>query len=81
MIITYKSVDGKDVCIVRWKEGNKTIGHIYKEIDGYYVFVFISSLAGFFTADLLRCIGDIAPILDSMNKEWDKEVAKECKGV
>lgn len=54
-----------------------TIGSIYKEVDGYYVFVFVSNTRhGFFEAGFFRFLADK---LDEMNKEWNDIVQNDPK--
>jgi hypothetical protein len=48
-----------------------TLGRIYREIDGYYVFV--TWVSGYWESPLLRAIADK---LDEMNAEWDEEVRR-----
>lgn len=47
------------------------VGTIYKEVDGYYVFVPVEGKGGFWEAAHLR---EIADILDDINRAWDTEV-------
>lgn len=47
------------------------LGEFYREVDGYYVFVFADPNKGAWEAHVLR---EIADTLDEMNATWDKEV-------
>ena len=54
-------------------ENGITLGEIYKEVDGYYVFISVTS-CGFWEAYVLRAIADL---LDKKNEKWDKKVKQE----
>lgn len=47
-------------------------GHIYKEVDGYYVCFMDSN--GFWESSPLRAIADI---LDDLNAEWDQQIKED----
>ena len=47
------------------------LGEFYREVDGYYVFVFAEPNVGCWEAHVLR---EIADTLDEMNAPWDAEV-------
>jgi hypothetical protein len=54
-----------------WFKGSY-LGHAYREVDGYYVFVSVSK-DGSWSSYSLRWVADA---LDELNKEWDKQVGK-----
>ena len=56
-------------------ENGVILGQIYREVDGYYVFV-PNLLDGFWEAYVLRAI---ANLLDKKNEKWDKQVKKDLQ--
>lgn len=55
--------------------GEKYIGNIYPDVDGYYKWWPDSDLRGFMDTYFLRKIADF---LENENGEWDKVVADQC---
>lgn len=54
-----------------FKPNGVYLGYAYKEVDGYYVFVFSEKIGGAWTD---YALGEIADNLTDLNKEWDKQV-------
>jgi hypothetical protein len=67
MIITEEQ-EGK--ILFKWDNG-VYLGYAYKEVDGYYVFVFGNNFGGFWSDYSLR---EIANKLTELNLEWDKHI-------
>lgn len=58
------------------KDSNKFIGYAYREVDGYYVFVFDGKSDGAWPDYALLEIGNE---LKELNKDWDKELRNALK--
>jgi hypothetical protein len=62
----------KNYRVVYTPNGNE-IGHLAKDIDGYYYFFPMPYNGGFWAAETLLSIGNR---LNSINAEWDAQAAK-----
>jgi hypothetical protein len=56
-------------------ENGVTLGQLYQEVDGYYVFVPETS-GGYWEAYVLR---EIANLLDKKNAKWHKKVKRDLQ--
>lgn len=63
----------KGVSTIRFfvKGSDNCVGYAYREVDGFYVFVFADNNSGAWSDYALIEIGNE---LKELNKEWDKEI-------
>lgn len=62
--------EGDNSIGLNWDNGTY-LGYCYREVDGYYVFVFGETRDGAWGGYVLR---EIADVLTDLNKEWDEKV-------
>lgn len=59
-----------------WNNG-VYLGYVYKEVDGFYTFVFCDGNHGTWNSYVLRTIADK---MDELNKEWQNNIDDYFKG-
>lgn len=76
-LVTLKEVD-RSSFVVSWENG-VLMGHVYREMDGYWVFddYLSAKRGGFKSQESLLAIGQL---LWKMNREWDETVRREIGG-
>jgi len=65
----FKTLENSETHFTIWYN-NRGIGDIYKEVDGFYVFIFDTSkpITGCFSEEFFRYV---AKKLNGLNKDWN----------